>query len=215
MRATKTETRVRQEQIAQAAFAVVERHGLRGLNVARVAALVGVVPSGLYRHCGGKDDVLETVLDAIADRLAANVARARAAGGNALDRLHSLLALHLTMVRSQSAIPRVVFSDELLHGRPTLRRRMHTMVSSFVSQVETLVREGQLEGNLRVGPPPEAVAMLFVGLIQPAVLLWTMSAGEMDLDAHAETIWPLFVQAIGTLPPPPNSSSPPPTPRCP
>ena len=62
MRARKTKTEVRQEQIAQAALGVVERHGLRGLNVARVAKAVGVVPSCLYRHYPGKDGVLDTVL---------------------------------------------------------------------------------------------------------------------------------------------------------
>lgn len=197
MRAIKTTTKERQDQISQAALAVVERHGLRGLHVARVAALVGVVPSALYRHYGSKADVLRTVLEAIADRLAANVTRARSAGGDALDRLHCLMMSHLEMVRGESGIPRVVFSDELLHGDPSLRVRLGQILRGYLVEVEVLLREGQQEGCIRSGSSPESGAMLFLGLIQPAVLLWTMSAGTIDLTAHAEGVWELFVRAVG------------------
>ena len=198
MRARKTKTEVRQEQIAQAALGVVERHGLRGLNVARVARVVGVVPSCLYRHYPGKDGVLDSVLDLIAARTEANVAQARANGEGALDRLHGLLTRHVELVRLNSAIPRVVFSEELLHGRPAQRRRMYGIIRGYLQQVEQIVRDGQREGNIRAGVDPEAASVLFLGLIQPSVVLWAMSGGEFDVAAHAESGWKLFVEAVGS-----------------
>ena len=197
MRARKTRTEVRQEQIAQAALGVVERHGLRGLNVARVAKAVGVVPSGLYRHYPGKDRVLATVFDLIAARMEANVAQARANGGSALDRLHGLLCRHIELVRRNSAIPRVVFSEELLHGRVAHRRRMYEIIRGYLRQVEQLIVEGQREGNIRAAVDPEAASVHFLGLIQPAVVLWAMSGGEFDIAAHAQAGWKLFVEAVG------------------
>lgn len=197
MRARKTKTEVRQEQIAQAALGVVERHGLRGLNVARVAKAVGVVPSGLYRHYAGKDGVLDTVLDLIAERMQANVAQARANGDSALDRLHGLLTRHVELIRRNSAIPRVVFSEELLHGRPAQRRRMYEIIRGYLRQVEQIIRDGQREGKIRAGVDPEAASVLFLGLVQPSVVLWAMSGGEFDIVAHAEAGWKLFVEAVG------------------
>lgn len=197
MRASKTKTEIRQEQIARAALGIVERHGLRGLNVARVAKAVGVVPSGLYRHYPGKDGVLNTVLDLIATRMEANVAQARANGGNALDRLHGLLTRHVELIRGNSAIPRVVFSEELLHGRPAQRRRMYEIIRGYLRQVEQIIRDGQREGIIRASVDPETASVLFLGLIQPGVVLWAMSGGEFDLAAHAESGWQLFVEAIG------------------
>lgn len=197
MRARKTKTEVRQEQIAQAALGVVERYGLPGLNVARVAKAVGVVPSGLYRHYPSKDGVLDTVLDLIATRMEANVAEARAKGANALDRLHDLLTRHVTLVRRNSAIPRVVFSDELLHGRPAQRRRIHEIIRGYLRHVEQLIRDGQCEGCIRAGVDPEAASVLFLGLIQPCVVLWAMSGGEFDIAAHVEAGWKLFIEAVG------------------
>lgn len=197
MRARKTRTEVRQEQIAQAALGVVERHGLRSLSIARVAKAVGVVPSGLYRHYPDKDRVLDTVLDLIAARMEANVAQARANGGSALDRLHGLLCRHIELVRRNSAIPRVVFSEELLHGRIAHRRRMYEIIQGYLREVEQLIRDGQREGCIRAGVDPEAASVLFLGLIQPGVVLWAMSGGEFDVGAHAEAGWKLFIEAVG------------------
>lgn len=200
MRASKTRTEIRREQIARAALGVVERHGLRGLNVARVARAVGVVPSGLYRHYPGKEAVLETVIDLIGTGIEANVAEARANGGNALERLHGLLARHVELVERNSAIPRVVFSEELLHGRGAHRRRMYGIIRDYLRAVEQLIRDGQREGCVRAGVDPGAASILFLGLIQPAVVLRAMSGGEFDVRAHAETGWQLFVEAIGQGP---------------
>lgn len=200
MRARKTRTQIRREQIAAAALAVVERHGVRGLNVARVARAVGVVPSGLYRHYPDKDSVLEAVLERIARRMEANLAGARANGANALERLHELLARHVELVVSDSAIPRVVFSEELLHGRTAHRRRMCEIVRGYLAQVAQILREGQREGCVRSEVDPEAAALLFLGLIQPAVVLRAMSGGAFDIAAHAEAGWKLFVKAVATLP---------------
>lgn len=196
MRARKTKTEIRQGQIAKAALGLVERHGLRGLNVARVAEAVGVVPSGLYRHYPGKDGVLDAVLDLIAARMAANVARARAADANALGRLHGLLVRHVELIQRNSAIPRVVFSEEMLHGRKAHRRRMYEIVCAYLREVEQLVREGQQEGCVRAGVDPEVASVLFLGLIQPPVILGAMSDGEFNIRAQAEGGWKLFVEAI-------------------
>ncbi|MCP5522313.1 MAG: TetR/AcrR family transcriptional regulator [Verrucomicrobiales bacterium] len=183
-------------QIAEAALNVVDRHGLRGLNVARVAKAVGVVPSGLYRHFSSKDAVLDTVLDLIAERIEANVTQARQSSGNALDRLHGMLTRHVELVRCNSAIPRVVLSEELLHGRPPHRLRMYNIIRDYLCHVESLIRVGQREGVIRSGVDPEAASSLFLGLIQPSVVLWAMSAGEFDIASHAEAAWGLFVEAV-------------------
>lgn len=197
MRARKTKTEIRQGQIAKAALGLVERHGLRGLNVARVAEAVGVVPSGLYRHYPGKHSVLDAVLDLIAARMAANVAEARAAGSNALGRLHGLLVRHVELIQRNFAIPRVVFSEEILHGRKAHRRRMYEIVCAYLREVAQLVREGQQEGCVRAGVDPEVASVLFLGLIQPPVILGAMSDGEFNIRAQAEGGWKLFVEAIG------------------
>ncbi len=141
--------------------------------------------------------MLDTVLDLIAARMEANVAKSKTDGGSALDRLHGLLTRHVELVRHNSAIPRVVFSEELLHGRIAHRRRMYEIIQGYLRQVEQFIRDGQREGCIRAGVDPEAASVLFLGLIQPGVVLWAMSGGEFDVGTHTEAGWKLFVEAVG------------------
>jgi len=59
MRAQKTETEVRQEQIIEAALELIGAEGVGALNIAGIAEQVGIVPSALYRHFKSKDVVLD------------------------------------------------------------------------------------------------------------------------------------------------------------
>lgn len=192
MRAPNTKTEVRQEQIAQAALALIGRNGVAGLSVAGVANEVGVVPSGIYRHFRSKDEILDVVLDMISQRLLGNVQAVRVEVSDPLDRLHRLLLLHLELIRSNGGIPRVVLSEEIFAGQARRRLKVYRMISNYLNEVAILVREAQATGRTRPDVSPDAAAVMFLGLIQPAAILWMMSDGKFDIGQHAEHAWQLF-----------------------
>ena len=196
MRAQKLDTQVRQEQIAEAALGVVACRGMKGLSVARVARRIGVVPSAIYRHYGSKDEVLDAVLDLIRDRLLANVADVCNESGEALDRLRGLLVRHVRLLRENEGIPRIVFSQELHNGDSGRKARMCGTIREYLGQVAKIVREGQQNGEIRSDSPAEVVAMMFLGVIQPAALLWDLSDGDFDVARHAERAWEILEEAV-------------------
>lgn len=196
MRAQKLDTQVRQEQIAEAALGLVASRGMKGLSVARVARQIGVVPSAIYRHYGSKDQVLDAVLDLIRDRLLSNVAAVCKDSGEALDRLRGLLVRHVRLLRENEGIPRIVFSQELHNGDSGRKARMYGTISEYLGQVAKMVREGQQNGEIRSDFPAEVVAMMFLGVIQPAALLWDLSDGDFDVARHAERAWEILEEAV-------------------
>lgn len=197
MRATNTKTEIRQEQIAQAALAVIARHGVAGLSVAGVAKEVGVVPSGIYRHYRSKDEILDVVLDLISQRLLGNVQAVRVEVSDPLDRLHRLLLRHLELIRTHAGIPRVVLSEEIFAGQPKRRLKVYRMIGNYLNEVAILVREVQARGSIQPDVSPDAAAVMFLGLIQPAAILWLMSDGRFDIDQHAKHAWQLFSIMLG------------------
>ena len=196
MRAAKVQTQVRQEQIAEAALRLVVNHGLKGLGVARVARQVGVVPSAIYRHYSSKDEVLDAVLDLIQERLLANVRAVCERCTDALERLHRLLLLHVRLLRENQGIPRAVFSQELHNGQPRRKARMYEIIREYLGQVAGVVRQGQETGQVRADFTPEAIARMFLGIVQPAALLWSLSDGTFDVTKHAELAWQVLDAAI-------------------
>jgi AcrR family transcriptional regulator len=197
MRATNTKTEIRQEQIAQAALELIARSGVAGMSVAGVAKEVGVVPSGIYRHYRSKDEILDVVLDLISQRLLGNVQAVRMEVSDPLDRLHRLLLRHLQLIRSNAGIPRVILSEEIFAGQPKRRLKVYRMISNYLSEVAILVQEAQTNGRTQPDVSPDAAAVMFLGLIQPAAILWLMSDGKFDIDQHAERAWQLFSIMLG------------------
>jgi AcrR family transcriptional regulator len=198
MRAAKIRTEIRQDQIAQAALRLIARHGFHHLNVAAVAKEVGVVTSAIYRHYQSKDQVLDAVLCLVSQRLLGNVGAARRETSNSLDRLHSVLMRHVELVQNDVPIPRVVFSEEIFTGHAKRRRQVHQIFQRYLAKVAGLIREGQGGGEIRKEFSPRTLSLMFLGLVQPAAILWLMSQGGFGFTRHVESAWSVFRRMIQT-----------------
>lgn len=194
----KLESEVRRQQIAEAALSLVADRGLSRLSVAAVARRVGLVPSGIYRHFKSKDEILLAVLDRMEARLLANVQAAREESPDPLQRLRSLLMRHIRMIREGRAIPRIIFSDDAHGGQPDRKLRVKRMLNQYLQQIGQFVREGQAQGKVRPELDPGTVALLFMGMIVPAGILWHLTDGGFDVTRHAERAWQVFRGAIST-----------------
>jgi AcrR family transcriptional regulator len=194
--AEKLDTEIRQEQIAHATLAVVARRGLRGLSVSAIARHVGIVPSAIYRHFPGKDAVIDAVLALVRDRLLENVRAVCDETDDPFERLRRLLARHVALIRSNHALPRLVFSEEVYDGPPSRRRAMFRAVEAYLERVARIVAEGQARGLVRPDVEPAVASVMFLGLVQPAAILWHVSHGAFDVTAHADRAWPLFEEML-------------------
>ncbi|MHB8834828.1 MAG: TetR/AcrR family transcriptional regulator [Candidatus Methylomirabilia bacterium] len=92
--------------MAQAALEELAEHGPAELNLAPIAARLGLATSALYRHFSGKDEILDAVIDLIEARLAVNAAEASRISEDPLACLEFLLQRHVALVRENSGLPR-------------------------------------------------------------------------------------------------------------
>ena len=196
MSTEKLDTEVRKEQIAQATLEVIAAKGLAKVSVAAVAQRVGVVPSALYRHFKGKDQVLDAAMEMILGRLLENVEAVLAELGTPLDHLKQLLDRHIRMVRENRGIPQILLSQDFYAHRPDRRRRVHRGIRAYLARVADLVREAQEAGQVDPDLDADTASVIFLGLIQPPAILWHMSNGTFDVDEQAARAWPLFLRAI-------------------
>lgn len=194
----KLRTEVRREQIAQAALVLISQRGLNELNIGALAKEVRVVPSAIYRHYAHKDAVLESVLDLISNSLLENVKAVRDETPDSLERLHFLLQRHIRLVRHHAGIPRVIFSEQIFAGNARRRQRIHKIISAYLQEIAGIVTEGQNAGQIRPDVPADSAAVMFLGLVQPAIILWLMSNHTFDVAGHAERAWGLFREMLET-----------------
>lgn len=192
----KLATEVRREQIAGAALEILARAGPKGLSVGAVARRLGLVPSAIYRHFGGKDEMVAAALAQFRDRMLENVRAVRAESPVALERLEGLLDRHVRMIRDNIAMPRVVFSDDACAPGSAGRARVAGNLKAYLDGVAGIIREGQSAGELRRDAEPATLAVMFLGLIMPAAILWHLTEGGFDVTRHAAQSWKVFRRAV-------------------
>jgi AcrR family transcriptional regulator len=192
---------VRREQIAEAALAIISRHGAGGLNVGAVARRIGIVPSAVYRHFRGKEEILSAAIARMGDHLLKNVDRAAREEGSRA-RLRRLLRLHVATIRDGHAGPRIIFAEGLDGGGVSHRMEIYHIIRRYLDRVAGIVRDGQRAGDLREDLDPGSTAVHFLGLIQPAATLWYLSAGKFDVTRASERSFAQFIEAIGAPRPP-------------
>ncbi len=196
MSIVKLGTKVRREQIAQAALALIAGKGVNSLNMAALARRVGLGASSLYRHFASKDQILDAVVDLLRERLLGNVRIAAQKSTNPQEQLRRLLAMHMRLILEYQAIPRLFFSGDLYAGHPERKAKLYGIVQTYLGEVAGIIRRGQKDGAFRPDLDPDALSVVFLGLIQPPAILWYLGDGEFNVGKQVENAWPFFVEAI-------------------
>ena len=186
----------RKEEIVAAALDELGRKGLEGFSMASLARRVGLVPSGLYRHFSGKEEILDAVVASIGARLSGLAERVRAADKGPLASLRSLLLAHVELIRTRSGIPRVMFAEVIFGAGGALRSQGRDVVEGYLEAVSRLIRDGQVHGEIRPELDPANLSVMFLGLIQPLAVLWELTDGAIDVTAQARRSWEIFREAV-------------------
>lgn len=197
MGSEKQNTELRQEQIVRAALEVIAADGVGALSVDRISRKVGLVPSAIYRHFSGKDEVIDAVLGLVGKLLLANVAEVKKAAENPLGALRLLMDRHLELLCDNDGISTLIFSDEVYSGPAKRKNRVYAVIQDYRNGIREIVQESQRKRLVKDGLDPDAIAVMFLGLVQPPAVLWHLSAGRFDVRKQATLAWQMFEAAIG------------------
>lgn len=193
MRSRKT-TEIRREEILRAALFIVEQQGLDNLNTNAIAAVIQLVPSAIYRHFKNKEEIIAALIDFIGERLQQNLQQATTQEGTALERLKSLFELHVKLLQEEPAIPRILYFLISSERNRELKKKMLAEIDAYVYETKKLLLQGKKAGEINPAVDVAAAAMMFLGMIQPLVIL---SQENKDVLAeYPQKLWQCYQRAI-------------------
>ena len=193
MRSRKT-AEIRREEILRAALFIVEQQGLDNLNTNAIAALIQLVPSAIYRHFKNKEEIIAALIDFIGERLQQNLQQATTQEGTALERLKSLFELHVKLLQEEPAIPRILYFLISSERNQELKKKMLAEIDAYVYETKKLLLQGKKAGEINPAVDVTAAAMMFLGMIQPLVIL---SQENKDVLAeYPQKLWQCYQRAI-------------------
>lgn len=181
---------IRREQIAQAVLRIIARRGVKALTTASIAEEVGISEANLYRHFRNKEEILYATVEKIGEGLSGNIEKVMAMpAASPIARLGKLFRMHLEYIESNDGIPRLIFSEELHIDNEKLRKKFLNIINSYSFGVKALIREAQEAGLIKKEIDPEALVLMFTGLIQALTMRWSLSGFSFSLTGRGVKLW--------------------------
>ena len=194
--AEKKDTVIRQEEIILAALTLVANQGVKSMTIERIARIVGIVPSAIYRHFNNKSEILEAVLGMIGERMKKNAIEVNQENDDSLEAIRKLLMRQVQLVMEFSAIPQTMFSEEVYRENQELKAKLQKMIQGLLKGLTAIVERGQRQGRIRTDMESRRIAIMFLGLFQPSAFLYHLSGGKFDIIKQVDITWKMFSRAI-------------------
>ncbi|MBI5642913.1 MAG: TetR family transcriptional regulator [Deltaproteobacteria bacterium] len=179
---------VRREQIVRAAINIIGAEGIQKFTTARVAREVGISEANLYRHFKNKEAILTALIDDIERTLLGNLDLIESTEITGLEKMERVFKLHIDYIQENAGIPRIVFSSEVLFIR-NLQKKLLGCVNQYMKRLGKIISEGVKDGSIKKDANPEAMATMFVGLIQFNALRWLMGGFKYSLSDKGDKLW--------------------------
>jgi AcrR family transcriptional regulator len=189
----KKSTRVRKEEIIQAALEVVGKNGVRALTISAIAASAGMSEANIYRHFSGKDDIYSAVAEFIGSSVMSNASAIAGGSRKPLEKLETIYFSHVALIIEHPGIPRFVFSDDIHLGQRNLADTLALRIGNYVETITGVIAAGIAEGDLKPGLSPRETALTLLGMVQFTALRWTISNASFDIRPEAEKLWQNFL----------------------
>ncbi|PVZ14363.1 TetR/AcrR family transcriptional regulator [Actinomycetospora cinnamomea] len=136
---------------------ILEREGLRGLNISAIAVEAGVSRVTLHRRGARLDDYLVAVLGRASDDLRGSLWPVLTGTGTARERLVAAMAVLCDVYERHAGIVRAMYGEP---ARPLPAAPGGTTSRQFVEPFERLLADGLTDGSLTCSDPREDALLL-------------------------------------------------------
>ncbi len=184
--------------ILDAVDGLLGRYGYRKMTMDDVARQVGIGKGTIYLHFPGKEELILSHIDRIAERLTVRLREIAAASGSPGGRLREMLRLRV-LFRFDSVLDYSRNLNDLLSAvRPALLARRAKHFLSEAAVFEGVLREGVRSGALDC-PDPKAASLALIQSTN-SLLPFSLSARELgrrdDVEGQVTRIADLLIRGL-------------------
>lgn len=189
----------RQEEIVRAAVELAGEQGVDSVTTQDMAKAVGITQGAIFRHFPSKDMIWLAVVHWVRGRLMGVLDVAAEQGSDPLDSLEKMFFAHLAFVERVPAIPKLVFTSQLLKKNPKIRDLIRSILVDYEAKVTGLIAEAKAQNLVRADLDEQGAAVMFTGMIQGLVIRVPIIEARKSLVAEGRLVFPIFLHGIGSV----------------
>jgi AcrR family transcriptional regulator len=167
----------RRQNLILAAYKALTEHGFEGLRVREVAQTVGINPATLYYYFPNKEDLIDSVIAFVFDRLAVT---ADENPGTPKDQLHAHLSRIYRQMRDEPELFAVLTEIRLRTVRSSTSRVYDDFESTWKTKLVKLLQTGIRQGYWPNYLEPEIIATTIINLMLGAGLQATTQPRRIE-----------------------------------
>lgn len=165
------------ESLLAVAVTVFNERGYDGTSMEDLSRRLGIAKSSIYHHVESKEDLLAMALDRALDGLFSVAEQARTRTAPAIDRLEFLVRGSVLVLVDQ--LPYVTLLLRARGNTDTERRALGRR-REFDQLVADLVKEAELDGDIRPDIDPAVTARLLFGMVNSIVEWYRPGRGSAE-----------------------------------
>lgn len=175
-------------------------HDPAEITTAAIAERMNLTQGALFRHFPTKDDLWQSVMDWVAERLLRRIDEAIASADSPLAALQAAFTAHVDFVARHSGVPRMLFSELQRSGQTPAKRMARTLIAKYSERLLKLIAEGKVAGQIDPQLNPHAAVALFIGTVQ-GLVMQSLLAGEVNrLRRDAPAAFAIYLRGIRKAP---------------
>ena len=184
----------RRQIILETLAHMLEKNQGEHITTAQLARAVGVSEAALYRHFPSKAKMFEGLLEFIEETLFTRINKIIAEESRAETRIQNILFLLLGFAGKNPGMARLLYGDVLVGETERLRKRVAQIYERIETQMKQILREAEVNENLRL--PVNDVAVLLLAVVEGSITRFVRSEFKSSPVAGWERQWEMLRKSV-------------------
>jgi len=189
-------TAIRRQQIVDIIRSIISSKGIEHVTISEIAKKIGTTKGAIYRHFKSKRDILSLLIDNIEETLMEAVDNALVEK-DPIQNLKNILLAQLTLAKNRRETSFVVIMGALQFGDPFIRKKILKLIQKYLKRIEKLILNAIELGLLKKDVTPKMSAIVFMGLIQSTITVWSYKNFNFVPEKVHSQLWDIYRKGIG------------------
>lgn len=189
-------TELRRKQIADAAAKIIIMYGSEHVTIKKIAKEVGISETAIYRHFKSKQALLSFLIEDIEKTLLSEIEVDTNNTPFTFKNLEKTIKTHMAHVVQRGGVSFLIIDEIISLGDKKLNKQVYSVINSYTGKIKEILIKSLDAGLVKPGIDLEAAAIMFFGMTQGLVNIWTLSQYNFNLEEKYSSIWNVFRSAI-------------------
>lgn len=186
----------RKQDILEALAVMLESSPGSKITTAALAKQVGVSEAALYRHFPSKAKMFDGLLDFTEEAIFSRVPAILSSDQPGQEKCRIIVEMTLQFAEINPGICRILTGDALVGEHERLKKRSNQIISRLETQLKQLLREADLEENLRTKKPTGVSVSLLMSILDGKLTTYVRSGFEQKPREHWASHWEIISDGI-------------------